>query len=214
MQKIQTSIGLIMFRPYDFSNPKPINKEIAKENLLLFQKIMNRHNISFSLAYGTLLGAIRENDFITHDEDIDVAILDEDRQKLIDSLHDFIKNDFSIGRYEKDLLSVFRKDEYIDIYIFRKKPFGYRQFNNEVLKEKYLLNTIKYDFKDSQFNIPKEYLSYLKDHYGEDWKKPVKNSHACNPSLYLKIKTLIQKHAKPLFQILSKVKKAINDDNK
>ena len=84
MQVINTERGDIEFEPQEFIlGSKIIDKEIAKENLLAFQNVMDRNSITFSLAYGTLLGAIRESDFISHDEDIDVAILDEDRDNFL-----------------------------------------------------------------------------------------------------------------------------------
>jgi len=204
MQTINTNNGDYSFEPQKFTlGIKVIDMVISKENLLLFQKIMKNNNIFFSLAYGTLLGAIRENNFIEHDEDIDVAIIKEDEDDFLDTLFELQENGFIVGRYEQSLLSVIRKDEYIDIYIFEKTLFGNRKFGNEILKEKYLFNTIEYDFLSSHFNIPKDYIEYLEVHYGENWKVPLKNTHACNPSLYLKTKQYIQKRIPLLFKFLS-----------
>ena len=210
-QTISTSKGTFHFEPQTFlTGEKVIDKVISRDNLLLFQKIMNRHNIDFSLAYGTLLGAIRENDFISHDEDIDVAILEEDRNNLLDALFDFEKNGFSVGRYADDLLSVIRKGEYIDVYIFKKNLFGYRQFGHEILKEKYLTETTYYSFQGSLFKIPSEYIEYLETHYGKEWKIPKLNAHACNPGVYLAIKIFIRNHSNPLFKVISRFKKKIH----
>jgi len=208
MQVIKTDNGDISFEPQKFIlGSKIIDKAISKKNLLDFQKIMDRHYITFTLAYGTLLGAIRENDFITHDEDIDVAILDENRDNFLNILSDFIEDGFIIGRYADDILSLIRNGEYIDIYIFRKRLFGYREFANEKLKEKYLIDLVEYDFMDSRFKIPKESEEYLIEHYGENWRVPVKDAHACNPNLYLSIKNLLKYNLRPLFNIISFLKK-------
>jgi len=62
---------------------KYLNKKIAEENLKLFKQIADKYNLKLILAYGTLLGAIREGDFITHDYDIDLMIFKEDIEKLL-----------------------------------------------------------------------------------------------------------------------------------
>ena len=46
----------------------------ALEVLSSFDKCMIENNYNYCLIFGTLLGAIREKGFITHDFDIDVAI--------------------------------------------------------------------------------------------------------------------------------------------
>jgi len=215
MQIIKRDKGDISFEPHKFIlGSKFIDKSISKDNLLDFKRIMDINNISFTLAYGTLLGAIREDDFITHDEDIDVAILDEDRDNFLNSLDTFIENDFIIGRYANDILSLIRNGEYIDIYIFRKKLFGYREFGNEQLKEKYLIDTMDYSFMDSKFKIPRESEKYLIEHYGKNWRVPIKDAHACNPNIYLIIKNFLKKNTRPIFNIISFLKKRVYVKNK
>ena len=210
MQSIIIKQGEYLFEPQVFTTGgKRIDKTISKENLMLFKSIMEKNNIKFTLAYGTLLGAIREKDFIEHDEDIDVAILAEDEEDFLNILFEFKEKNLLVGRYEKNLLSLIKDGEYIDIYIFKKSFFGYRKFANEILKEEYLVNTIKYNFLDNQFNIPANYIGYLEEHYGEDWQTPKINAHACNPGVYLNIKNYL-KNFKILFKIISWIKKRLN----
>ena len=61
-------------------------KEIQKEetNLLkIFAEYLMNNNIDYSIYYGTLLGAIRHNGFIPWDDDIDVAILRKEYNRLL-----------------------------------------------------------------------------------------------------------------------------------
>ena len=46
---------------------KKFDKNIAKENLLDIKKIFDENNLFFYLANGTLLGAVRDNDFIEYE---------------------------------------------------------------------------------------------------------------------------------------------------
>lgn len=191
---IKTSRGEIKYTPTNFEvGTKRIDIEKSKENLLIFKTVMDKNNLKFGLIYGTLLGAIRENNFILHDEDTDIYILDENRQYFLDTLHDLINNGFSVGRYDDNLISIIRDAEYIDIYIFSKHYFGYRICNDEIIKEKYLTQSIKYNFLNSYFNIPKDYENCLLYLYGKDWKTPIKDYHPANYKLSTKIKYKISK---------------------
>lgn len=70
-------------------------KGVAKNLLFVFDEVCQKHNISYSVFYGTLLGAIRHEGFIPWDDDIDVVMLREDYEKLIqviDLYHPFGDN--------------------------------------------------------------------------------------------------------------------------
>lgn len=58
------------------------HKKLALDILLNFDSVCRSNNISYSLAYGTLLGAIRHFGFIPWDDDIDVIVSRKDYRKL------------------------------------------------------------------------------------------------------------------------------------
>ena len=76
MAKIRTPKGVYSYTPINvnFSN-KIINRDIAFENLKVVVRILRDANIQVSPAYGTLLGIIRENNFIEWDTDIDLPMI-------------------------------------------------------------------------------------------------------------------------------------------
>lgn len=153
---------------------KVINKQIAAENLRDLKNILDKYDIGFQLAYGTLLGAIRDHDFISHDEDIDLVILSEKRQAFIDLLPILHEYGFDVVRYDKrDLLSIMRNGEYIDFYIFKPYKDGLRISGCELCPDYLIENTTGYEFKGDIYNVPADYEEFLLFEYGENWRTPI-----------------------------------------
>ena len=57
--------------------------DIQYEMLKELIRVMELLNIKYYFVHGSLLGAIRDNEFIAEDEDIDIAIFREDYNKLM-----------------------------------------------------------------------------------------------------------------------------------
>lgn len=178
MPKIRTSNGDIKYKTQIiYWGVKCINKEKAEKNLSDLKKILDEEGIKFMLIAGTLLGAVREKDFITHDEDIDLAFLSEDKQRVFDTLPRIIEKGFEIARYDKrDLLSVIRDGEYIDFYFFRPKngEKGIRTCSGWLVLDKFLTRYGTLDFKGELYTVPQDYIEYLRCEYGENWRTPIK----------------------------------------
>lgn len=63
-------------------------KEIELDILKMFDAFCKEHNITYFLAFGTLLGAIRYKKFIPWDDDVDVLVPREDYNKLLTLFED------------------------------------------------------------------------------------------------------------------------------
>ena len=84
-------------------------KDVCKNILKKFDAICKNHNLKYSIAYGTLLGAVRHGGFIPWDDDIDVNMPREDYEKLLSLKYE--DDDYKIMnyRYDKNYYYTFSK---------------------------------------------------------------------------------------------------------
>ena len=57
--------------------------QVEQEILDVFHKVCSENNLRYSLAYGTLIGAVRHGGFIPWDDDIDLMMPREDYERLL-----------------------------------------------------------------------------------------------------------------------------------
>lgn len=178
MPTIKLTNGKLRYKTIPlYGGIKRINKEIAFKNLCLLKKVLDEQCVPFQLAYGTLLGAVREKDFITHDEDIDLFVLGENEQRLFDALPALIAVGFKVARYDRrNLLSVIKDEEYIDFYLYEKFSFDgkdLRKCSGIVYPAFFFESSTKLNFRGVDFDVPAEYVFFLRCAYGKGWVTPV-----------------------------------------
>lgn len=173
------------------------NKKLKKSGLKAMIKTrntLNRLGIVFWLEFGTLLGAVRDNDFITGDTDIDLGIFMEDRPNDFEKMllgegfkkkYYFILGDKIIEeRYYYDGVG-------IDFSYFERKngkTYTHLFFKNskktKINKELFDVVKCTYDkfdkvkefkFKNELFYIPENAEILLEQKYGKNWKIPEDN---------------------------------------
>lgn len=173
---IPTSQGPLFFDVRELKQ-KPLSREQSKENLLDANQILSDSKVTWGLIFGTLLGAIRESDFIGHDTDTDIFVFEEHRQSVLDLLPMFLSKGFAIARYEKNILSIIRNEEYIDFYFFKKSPKGRRAgglFAPQIFfSGKGVVQMCGIEFPTVA--NPQEFLRYT---YGQSWNVPIPGRHA------------------------------------
>ena len=166
-----------------------IDREICKKQLETFKIYADKYNVTFFLVYGTCLGAIRENNFIEDDSDIDIGVYGNDKNLLLLLIN--LQKDFDCQLYEhKDKLMKMniRMKWTIDLNMFHKingkwyylKKYepNKDRFLAKEFEDKYFDSLWEIDFLGNKYKVPaftKEYLEYL---YGE-WriKKPAGTSN-------------------------------------
>jgi len=192
--KIFTKYGVYKYKKIDlFYGRKIIDMNVEENNLLDVKRIFDSLNIPFGLMYGTLLGAVRENNFIEYDTDVDIYVLDEFRESVLSSLFNLRKLSFEVVRYRGDLLSIIRDDDYIDIYFFKKTFWGKRSCNNDTVKAQFLEQNETIKFLNKTFKVPYNYFKLLEILYDKDWKIPKYNSPGSSLSNFTKFKITLKR---------------------
>lgn len=162
-----------------FKNWQELQKRDKKTNngklyiLTTLKNHLDEHQIPFFLMYGTLLGAVRDQDFISWDGDVDIAILGRDQDRLFDSFHKMPSlNLIRVGHF---YCSFAYQDEYADIYTFTEEQDRYsycggeKPYFDEAKDVFDNPSTIK--FKNMEFLTVKNPEASLTRWYG-DWRTP------------------------------------------
>lgn len=80
-----------------------LDKKEIQERLfnmaLLYKKICEENNLRYYIAYGSLLGAVREKDFIPWDDDMDFVMPREDYEKFL-KISPAMFDEISCGRFK------------------------------------------------------------------------------------------------------------------
>ena len=197
MAKIKTTKGDLYYRPVIIDlNNHIINRDIAFENLKVVVRVLREADVQVTPAYGTLLGIVRDKNFIEWDTDIDLFVLSEDKEKLLNAFWNLKDEGFVLIREDRcnHLFSVMRNGEYIDFYIQDKISPEIRYDFDTFIFEKYLTDLIELDFRGLTISVPREYEQCLDFLYG-DWRTPVKFSET-NPNYFNYTKAYIVTYLK------------------
>ena len=118
--------------------------------LILFDAFCQRHNICYSLADGTLLGAMRHGDFIPWDDDADVMVTRSEYNKIRAA----IQGDDSIRLFKAHFLDRITapgfddRKVYMDLFINEDMPasrivFGWKKFLTRLLRTNFNNTTVR-----------------------------------------------------------------------
>lgn len=198
--KIKTSKGYINYKSRVlFFGDHKINNHIIWENLKILAYYLDKIGINWGPAFGTLIGIVRSDSLLPWNPVFDIYILKEDEERFKDVLWSLFEESFEIVRYERrGLYYLKRNGEYFKVFILHKISSDVRHTGgSDFIHEKYLQNTVKWDFKGITLNVPQDVDDYLSFRYGQDWIKP-QQTKSFTTNVVAKygrwIKTWIQDH--------------------
>ncbi|POR40307.1 hypothetical protein CRT23_24605 [Methylobacterium sp. V23] len=145
--------------------------------------VLEAAGFSVCICYGTLLGAVRNNDFLPHDDDVDLLVIldaeNEVEEKSIEStIYGVLQNaGFSTHRSSShrnfhvqrggialDVFPAWRKDGQIRLYMERMKI---RTLSDDIITP---LSTIS--LHGVSLPAPNRPSAFLDERYGPNWKVP------------------------------------------
>jgi hypothetical protein len=159
-----------------------IDTKNAIKNLSELDAIFRKYNARYWIQDGTLLGYVRDKNFIPHDNDIDIGMRWSNFNQEI--YRDIVNNDFvfkaSHGRLEESLVINFRKRNIpIDIYFYYNDGDRFYHTAAYGKARKYRVDFSYKDFDvkeveyfDAKLFVPEDPLYFIETKYGKDWKDP------------------------------------------
>jgi len=180
--------------------------------------ILEKNNIEFFLCCGTLLGAIRNNNFISYDNDVDIGfrknyffenhelwykvIKELDKYKINPNVVWFNHASITVSHTYKQGKRIVGIPMNIYSHIKRADRYyldleGLQYFFPEIF-----MDTLdKITFLGREFHVPhkpKEYLTFM---YGKNWKIPIRNFKEYNNKITrLETKEIEYKHIMPYYK--------------
>ena len=142
--------------------------------------LFNSTGINFFITHGTCLGAIRNNNFIEYDNDLDFGMFEYERYKLFLFLGKLDKiNGFKIYKISTDesSVSIRYNNLIIDITIYKnnEKYFFASRSSSNMIPNKFLKSLDKIYFMERTVNIPCNTKKFLEFLYGKNWIIPIKD---------------------------------------
>ncbi|MCX5679369.1 MAG: LicD family protein [Candidatus Omnitrophica bacterium] len=175
-------LGNRRFRAFDSFpfNPNQPMPEWAPQIMAKCCEALEKNNIRYRLADGTILGLYRQGGFIVHDNDIDVDILDFQNIKLLQA--SMKRLGMRLGRkavYEKQVqqLAYYSKENVIFDMIFwysngdkicNYSEKGYKRTQ----PKKYFIDLDNIKYGGRPYPMPSHIEEWLVFRYGEDWQIP------------------------------------------
>ena len=156
-----------------------IDVAIAEKILKETKQILDELGVTFFLCKGTCLGAIRNNELIPWDDDIDIGSVIGDNgltEKTVDQVIIALKNnDFIISVTHQDYaIYVAALKSSIRTEWMVQRVFGDSTYHwpGVRIPTRMFTNTKEIDFLGEKFRVPDPAEEYLRLMYGSEWKVP------------------------------------------
>jgi lipopolysaccharide cholinephosphotransferase len=157
------------------------DKAALLEDMVIMRDVLAKRGIPLFLNFGTLLGALRERDFIAFDDDADLEIYERDESLFLACLPELESRGLVMfGKNEDQSLYKFRgRGERLDLFVARERKtlFG-RVWDIEGRSSvpAHHLDTLEeIDFLGHAFKIPADSQALVRNLYGKNWRIPIEH---------------------------------------
>ena len=148
--------------------------------LLEVVKTLELEGVKYWIDFGTLLGFVRQGDFLLTDPDIDIGVVREDRDKVMDVML-MLGRKYKIDtRVEDGCLmgyKIFSEDTWIDVaFYFKyedKRIWKISQWDKVMVFDQKFFDVLQdLEVKGEKFKIPNHIEELMELKYGSDWRRP------------------------------------------
>lgn len=160
-----------------------VSSENNNKNLIIISKILNKNGVDFFPFYGTLLGLVREDSCIDGDDDIDLMVSYDDRDRIYEIMSGLGMKNTDGGR--NFLQFTYRiKDQPViaDFYLFEEEDeylierwnfFGRERDENYSVHfdKKQIFPLSKIEWRGVELKMPNDPESVVEYCYGKEWRE-------------------------------------------
>ena len=168
---------------------------VRNDGLKLISSLLDKNGITHFLFMGVLLGAIRDNNFIKWDWDVELGCFSDtlilNTVSLTKNLDELNLNYEIVDTSHKNFkLNIFYKGNKYSLWgLYKKNNFLRR--SDYLFPIEHFLNLDEYNFRGKKYNIPSNVIPLLEFIYGNDWFIPKKT---LNKNEYLNYKIKVRKN--------------------
>jgi lipopolysaccharide cholinephosphotransferase len=192
------------------------DKTIGLKNLVDTRDILEGAGIPMFLHWGTLLGAVREKDFIPHDNDIDVGFYFSDVDRFLALKPSFEVKGFefvSDGIYNRKdgyIYKVIRDGVDIDLFPARKVRHLFKgrlwQLDERTTVPPRFLDSLEaVDFLGAKFRVPADPIGLMRNLYGKTWNIPIAD-YPARVDWFVRVQKLIASPLRIPFYVIRFIK--------
>ena len=146
-------------------------QDIIWPEIKIILSLLRQNKIDYVVCFGSLLGAIRHKGFVPWDDDFDILVSEDDRQrvkKTMENRYTCSVNDNIFDNYNL----YYNQIHVADIFFPQRINFDQDSDNPNKMDNtgSYIFSDISVDFLDESVNVPSNYNDVLNEYYGNDWK--------------------------------------------
>lgn len=167
-----------------WDRPPTMDFKRANKYLQDVKAVLDAYAVPFFLFYGTLVGAIREQNFILWDHDVDIGIFGRHAERARQALNSLRYSGYRVSTNDllgdRGLSFLVKKDGYsekIDIYtlFLNENKRCYIRKHKGLLTihkypAKYFKNMEEIDFKGAKYKVPTPPEEFLEVLWGDWWR--------------------------------------------